>query len=214
MPNTLNWPLLVSSYRLTLGVTQEVLASKFCVTTSTVSRWESGRQVPDLKAQLRIQNDLTSTQLKSRQEWIFRVNSSFGHEILFDAKEVILATSDIFLEFHSLTREQIAGTDLTHFFRSVFSADASVVHETTRDQMRSAFFSGGIRHICQISDVRTPAGVVRFSSDFWPVVTCDDEILALVVANRLGPSPEPELCQSYRLVSSTPIMSDSFPPTE
>jgi transcriptional regulator with XRE-family HTH domain len=214
VPKTLDWPLLVSSYRINAGLTQQDLAYKFGVTASTVSRWESGKQIPDLKAQSLINNKVNSINLQTKEEWIFRVNTSFGHEILFDSKDVILAVSDVLVRFHKIDREHIAGTTLTMFFRSVFATEASVVHATTRDVMNSAFFSGGIRSIRQISDVRVPGGVVRFSSDFWPIVTCEDEILALIVANRLGPSPEPELCRSYRLVSSTPTMRAQFPQPE
>lgn len=206
MPDQFNWPQLVSTFRRRIGLTQDGFARKLGVSHAAVSRWESGKNLPDLRTQILIHQDLRSMQLQSKEEWIFRVASSYGHEILFDHKESILSVSDVLVTFHQTSREQIVGSTLTDFFRGFFSTDASVVHATTRDQLSSAFFSGGIRVIHQISDVRVPTGVVRFSSDFWPVVTSDDEILALVVASLIGSSPEPHLCKNYRLVSSTPIL--------
>lgn len=148
---------------------------------------------------------MVASQFRSKEEWIFRVNASCGHEILFDSDDIILAVSDVLVKFHAMRRDQIVGLNLAQFFREAFSVSAAATHSKMRDQVRDAFFSGGLRLIEQISDVKTPSGVVRFSSEIWPVVAGDGEILALLIASKLGHSPEPNLCASYRLVRSEPV---------
>jgi transcriptional regulator with XRE-family HTH domain len=175
------------------------------VTPSTVSRWESGKQAPNIQAQAALRPDMVASQFRSKEEWIFRVNASCGHEILFDSDDIILAVSDVLVKFHAMRRDQIVGLNLAQFFREAFSVSAAATHSKMRDQVRDAFFSGGLRLIEQISDVKTPSGVVRFSSEIWPVVAGDGEILALLIASKLGHSPEPNLCASYRLVRSEPV---------
>lgn len=214
MTNHLNWPSLISAYRADSGLTMHAFAKKVGVTPSTISRWESGKQIPNFKIQSAIRQSLNFAQLRSKEEWIFRVNASSGHEILFDRNDIILAVSEVLVTFHKRRRSQIVGVDLETFFQDTFSVEASVVHAKTRDQMSDDFFSGGLRLIEQISDVRVSNGVVRFSSEFWPVVAGDGEILALIVAVKLGSSPEPDLCKSYRLVSSRALKFFSDYPAE
>lgn len=209
-----NWPALISSFRERSGFTQQAFADKMGVTPSTVSRWESGKQLPNFKTQALLRPNVVASQLRSKDEWIFRVDASSGHEILFNSNDIVLAVSDVLLRFHKMRREQIKGSSLAQFFRDAFSFEASVAHSITRDQMRDSFFSGGLRLIEQVSDVSTSTGVVRFSSEIWPVVASDGEILALVIASRLGSSPEPGLCSSYRLVSSNPVKYDARSVTE
>ncbi len=60
-PKTLrepNWPLLVRHLRFTLGHSQTDLAKQLRVDQATVSRWESGSQVPDFGMQFAIRNKL------------------------------------------------------------------------------------------------------------------------------------------------------------
>lgn len=200
-----NWPSLISAFRLRSGLTQQSFAEKMGVTPSTVSRWESGKQAPNFKMQAALRPDIVASQFRSKEEWIFRVNASCGHEMLFNSDDVILAVSDVLVKFHAMRRDQIVGLTLAQFFRNAFSPEASVAHATMRDRVRDAFFSGGLRLLEQISDVRVSEGVVRFYSDVWPIVANDGEILALVIASKHGPSPEPNLCKSYRLVRSDPV---------
>lgn len=200
-----NWPSLISAYRLRSGLTQHSFAEKVGVTPSTVSRWESGKQMPNFKTQALLRANDVASQLRSKDEWIFRVDASCGHEMLFDSNDIILAVSDVLVGFHAMPRDQIVGLNMAEFFRDAFSPEASASHATMRDRVRDAFFSGGLRLIEQISDVSTSTGVIRFSSEIWPVVASDGEILALLIASRLGYSPEPGLCRRYRLVSSNPV---------
>lgn len=209
-----NWPSLISAYRLRSGLTQRSFAETMGVTPSTVSRWESGKQTPNFKAQAALRPDMVASQFRSKEEWIFRVNASCGHEMLFDSDDIIIAVSDVLVRFHAMRRDQIVGLSMAEFFRRAFSPEASVTHATMRDRVRDAFFSGGLRLIEQISDVQVPSGTVRFSSEIWPVAANDGEILALVIASRHGPSPEPHLCKSYRLVRSDPVSYDGNRATE
>jgi transcriptional regulator with XRE-family HTH domain len=195
-------------------MSQQSFADKMGVTPSTVSRWESGKQAPNLKTQAALRPDMVESQFRSKEEWVFRVNASSGHEMLFDSNDIILAVSDVLVRFHSMRRDQIVGSSLAQFFRVAFSPEASASYSTMRDRVRDDFFSGGLRLLAQISDVRVPSGIVRFFSDVWPVVASDGEILALVIASRHGPSPEPQLCKSYRLVRSDPIRHDGKRPTD
>lgn len=204
-----NWPSLISAYRLRSGLSQQSFAEKMGVTPSTVSRWESGKQVPNMSARALLRPDVVASQLRSKEGWAFRVNASFGHEMLVDGEDIVLAVSQTLVEFHQLRRDQIAGSSLDSFFRLAFSSDATSVQASVRDRARDLFFSGGLRLMEQISDVRTPTGVVRFASELWPVVASDGEILSLIIASMLGPSPEPELCRSYRLVSYKTVKRDA-----
>lgn len=205
MTNQPNWPALISIFRERSGLTQHAFAHSVGVTPSTVSRWESGKQLPNFKTQALLRPNVIASQLRSKDEWVFRVDASCGHEMLFDSNDIILAVSDVLVRFHAMPRDQIVGLTMAEFFRDAFSPEASAAHATMRDRIRDAFFSGGLRLIEQISDVSTSTGVIRFSSEIWPVVTNDGEILALVIASRLGYSPEPGLCRRYRLVSSNPV---------
>jgi transcriptional regulator with XRE-family HTH domain len=209
-----NWPFILTAYRLSSGLTQESFADKVGVAPSTVSRWESGKQAPNLRTQALLRPNVLASQLRSKEEWAFRVNASFGHEMLVDGEDIVLAVSDTLVEFHQLRRDQIAGSSLGDFFRLAFSSEATSVQASVRDHARDLFFSGSLRLIEQISDVRTPTGVVRFASELWPVVASDGEILSLIIASMLGPSPEPEFCRSYRLVSSNVVKHDERSETE
>jgi DNA-binding XRE family transcriptional regulator len=200
-----NWPSLISAYREGFGITQQAFAAKMEVSPATISRWESGKQEPNLKMKSLLRPALVAAQLRSKDEWVFRVNASAGHEMLFDGDDIVLAVSDVLVNFHKMSRDKIVGSELVSFFCIAFSNEAAAVHARSRDQVRDEFFSGGSRLIEQITDVRTSNGVIRFASEIWPVPTSDGEILALVMASKLGPSPEPDLCQSYRLVGSTSL---------
>lgn len=89
----IDWAREIRRYRETAGLLQGALAELLSVTQATVSRWESGRQRPDLVSQQRLRPLLWSNGLSSDALLLHTVTHSPAASSLCDREGRLLAAS-------------------------------------------------------------------------------------------------------------------------
>ena len=198
-----SWPERLLAYRRLNGLTQEGFACHLDVTPQTISRWESGKQLPDPVRAQRLSALLGIAGLASRKGWIYRVDHATGYEVLHDRAQIVLAISEGLLDFFGNDRSAWVDNTLV-----------GAVPGPSGNQLRSYYFGGTvpaaatlglfegrIRQIFHLFDIRRgTSDVLRCAYDLWPIVTAEGQVLAHLVFHIRGPSPEPELCEHYRIL--------------
>ncbi|HAJ45730.1 MAG TPA: hypothetical protein DCL54_04010 [Alphaproteobacteria bacterium] len=203
MESANNWPERLLAYRRLNGLTQEDFAARLDVSCQTISRWESGKQLPDPVRAQRLSSLLGISGLASSKSWAYRVSHAMGHEVLHDRGQVVIAVSEAFAEFFNSSPSIWLGKTL---FEAVPGDAGDKVRSDYADgQLPTSttlgLFEGRIRQIFHLFDIRRgTTDVLRCAYDLWPIVTAEGQVLAHLVFHIRGPSPEPELCEHYRIL--------------
>lgn len=173
MNRTENWPELIANFRTNRKLTQAAFAEHLNVTQQTVSRWESGKQLPYPPALEQLRTVVGATTISTKDAWRQRIEMSWRLEALFDKGWRYLAISK---KLQSLTKRPAKnrmGTTL---------ADVPELQEAAAIMARIPFFTGGIRVLKARVSLFWPDIAFAGDVEIWPVLTGSDEILAHVVA--------------------------------
>ncbi len=155
---------------------QAALAELVGVDQATVSRWESGRQIPDLGMQRRLRDVMRRAELREEMLQTHCINTSVGYTVLCDENRIILAASPSFCGIHGMAPADIVGMSSM----PVFTAELEQMLETA---VEHGFFEGEVASVTVVSrfhaltgQPRDMAGIVSWT----PVPLTDGRILRRV----------------------------------
>jgi transcriptional regulator with XRE-family HTH domain len=189
MSDESKWASYVRAHRLAQNLNQSQFAVVMGVSQQTVSRWESGGQVPEPAMQDKLKMQLRVTALNSIQFWKRRVALASGFDMLIGADLTILASSARVGKLLNLGENALAGVALTDVLPNPKIQDAGQNRVRTIDNFREiGFFDGLIRSIRLDMEWHLQSGSCSCRTDVWPVMTSDQVILG-----HLSGSPVPIL---------------------
>jgi transcriptional regulator with XRE-family HTH domain len=180
MAENSKWASFVRAHRLSKSLNQSEFADLMGVSQQTVSRWESGTQLPDSAIQDRLRTELQMTALGSLAFWKRRIQASQGHDVLIARDLTILAAS--------AKAEQLLGTRDQGIVGRLFSdilpepemqTEAGNTNglNSIRQFSEIGFFDGLIRSIRLEMEWHSPSGSYSYKTDVWPVLTSDQTIV-------------------------------------
>lgn len=104
-----NWQSILRNLRHSRGLKQAVIADWLNVTQATVSRWETGKQVPDLSAQRRLRDLLNQFRTRIDADVAALMSSTIADRSLLDADCYIRAVSEFGLKSISANASDLIG---------------------------------------------------------------------------------------------------------
>lgn len=132
------WPVLVRELRHRTGLSQAALAAHLGVTQASVSRWESGADLPSIRLRKAMRDMLRDSDL-SRAEKQLRVRLRYAPTPLS-----VLAPGARFLDFSRSFAAETT-TDPDHLRgRPVYGHFGALVDATTESWERSGIFGGDV----------------------------------------------------------------------
>lgn len=145
------WGAQLRRFRRLRAIKQNALAEQLGVDQATVSRWESGRQIPDLGMQRRLRALMRGA--GPRDEVLLKhwIDTALGYTTLTDAQRTILAASPSFCVLHEVAPSEIVG----------MSAVPSFTEEMERlwwIAVENGFFDGEIASVTVVSRFNTLSG--------------------------------------------------------
>lgn len=172
------WASFVRAHRLAQNLNQGEFAKAFGVSQQTVSRWESGGQIPDESIQDRLRGQLRGTALGSTAYWKHRVGHASGHEVLLDRSLIVLAASKKAVRLFRGERASIEGLAFPDVLPETDVPNAAAMGMTSIHQLRDiGFFDGLIRSIRLDMDWHVPSGSCACKTDVWPILTSEQVII-------------------------------------
>ena len=102
------WAMQLRRFRRAHALKQIVLAEMMGVDQTTISRWESGRQVPDFSMQRRLR-DLIHKMPGAEDVAKHAVEMAMGQAVLTSPRRVVLAASKAYSAAHGVTQNGIRG---------------------------------------------------------------------------------------------------------
>lgn len=187
MPDENKWASFVRAHRLAQNLNQGEFAQLMGVSQQTVSRWESGGQIPDLAIQDKLRHQLQATALGSIAFWKHRVSSSHGHEVLIDRDVTVLAASRRAVELFQAGAATIDGIKLPDLLPSTEIPDHGPMGLTSINQFREiGFFDGLVRSIRLDAEWHLEVGSCACRTDVWPILTSEQTIIGQFVG---APTP-------------------------
>ena len=153
-----------------------MLAEIVGVDQATVSRWESGRQIPDLGMQRRLREIMR--RIEPREEVLLKhcIDASIGYTMLCDENRVIRAASPSFCKIHGVSAHEIIGMSTL----LAFTAELERMLALT---LEAGFFEGEVASARVISRFHALSGHWRDVGGIvaWtPVALADGQILRRV----------------------------------
>lgn len=109
----MDWRAQLRNLRHFHCVKQSVLAERLNVSQATVSRWERGRQVPDVLAQRRIRDLLNQFRKRIDADCNALLSSPFVERSILDTNFVITSASDLAVEKTGVNRSELIGKSAT-----------------------------------------------------------------------------------------------------
>ena len=102
-----DWGAQLRRFRRLRALKQAALAELIGVDQATVSRWESGRQSPDLAMQQRLRDLMR--RIEPGEEVLLRhwINASVGYTVLCDEDRIIRAASPSYCSIHEIGRAHV-----------------------------------------------------------------------------------------------------------
>jgi transcriptional regulator with XRE-family HTH domain len=192
MADTSIWGAYIAAYRKSNRLTQEQLAERLNVTPQTVSRWEAGKQAPDIVSQGALRQVIQPSFAATRQQWVYRVNHSNGYEILIDSNERIVALSDKVRAFWNRPLKDYLNVDVLEFLPGGRDGGAQEFARVGIGNMAAiGLFSGGVRHIFIWVDFWRGGVSLSRGYDIWPVTTADGDALGHYVGSEIPPPEGP-----------------------
>lgn len=138
----LDWAHLCKLYRERLGLKQEAMAQDFCVTQSTVSRWEAGRRLPGPHARQRILEEVGLTNANSTDA-LMRLTLDQGKSVvaLWDREGYLRASSP---RFHEELAKSSKHDDLIGRHADEIVENKGLMSITLKSLEESGFFEGKV----------------------------------------------------------------------
>jgi transcriptional regulator with XRE-family HTH domain len=104
-----DWGGQLRRFRRLRSLKQTALAELIGVDQATISRWESGRQNPDLAMQHRLRDLMR--RIEPREEILLKhwINASVGYTVLCDEDRIIRAASPSYCSIHGLSSADVLG---------------------------------------------------------------------------------------------------------
>jgi transcriptional regulator with XRE-family HTH domain len=190
------WGAYIAAYRKSNRLTQEQLAERLNVTPQTISRWESGKQEPDIVSQGALRQVVKPSFAATRLSWIYRVDHSNAYEILIDQNEAIIAISDKVRAYWRLPHSDYINHHVQDFVPGGRDCGSrEFARFGIADMASVGLFSGGVRHILISVDYWRDGVCQGRVYDIWPVTTADGDALAHLVGTEAPPSlgpPQPD----------------------
>jgi DNA-binding XRE family transcriptional regulator len=117
-----DWAAELRRFRRLRAIKQTALAEMLGVDQATISRWESGRQIPDLGIQRRLRALMHGA--GSRDEVLIGhwVSAAVGNTVLVDAARLMRAASMEFRQLHGLGGADLAGRTAAPLFSEEMEA--------------------------------------------------------------------------------------------
>ena len=171
-----DWGPQLRRLRRLRALKQAALAELLGVDQATVSRWESGRQIPDLGMQRRLRDMMRRTE--PREEALLKhcINASVGYTLLCDEQRTIRAASPSFCEIHGVAPSDIIGM-------SSLPAFTAELEQMLWIAIENGFFEGEVASVRVVSrfhslsgDWRDLGGIVCWT----PVPLSDGRVLRRV----------------------------------
>jgi transcriptional regulator with XRE-family HTH domain len=102
------WALQIARFRRAHGLKQTAAAELLNVDQATISRWEKGRSLPDLKTQRRLRDIISQT---THEEALLKhwVSVAMGEVVLSTSERTILVSSQRYAAAHGLSQQEIIG---------------------------------------------------------------------------------------------------------
>lgn len=172
------WGKYIAAYRRANKLSQAQLAEIFEVSTPTISRWETGKQVPDQYSQDLLRRKLMATKVYSKEEWICRVSHAHDYEILTDVASNILAVSLGIAEYWGKKNTEFVALNL---FELIPGGAKTVETELERlglgRDLIKRLTTGSIRQVYIAIDYRFKDKCGSLIGDVWVMATPDPKTL-------------------------------------
>jgi transcriptional regulator with XRE-family HTH domain len=191
MPDKSRWASFVRAHRLSQNLNQAQFAQVMGVSQQTVSRWESGAQLPDIAIQDKLRSQLQTTALGSLAFWKRRVAASQGHDVLIARDLTILAASGKADRLLGPGNQGIVGRSFPDLLPE---AEIGVRNSNGLNSIRQfseiGFFDGLIRSIRLVMEWHVPQGSCACKTDVWPVLTSDQTIVGQFSGSPVAIPPD------------------------
>jgi len=179
-----DWGGQLRRFRRLRALKQVALAELVGVDQATISRWESGRQSPDLAMQQRLRDLMR--RIEPGEEVLLKhwINASVGYTVLCDADRVIRAASPSYCSIHGLSSTEVLGLSTI----PVFTAELEQALWLAVDR---GFFEGDVASVTVVGRTNALSGRPRDipgMSVWTPVPLTDGRVLRRV--DRLALSEE------------------------
>lgn len=179
-----DWGAQLRRFRRSRALKQSALAEMIGVDQATVSRWETGRQSPDLGMQRRLRGLMR--RMEPREEALLKhwINASVGYTVLCDQDRIVRAASPSYCKIHGVSAAAVLGASTV----PVFTAELERALWQTVDE---GFFEGDVASVTVVSRVNALSGRdrgVAGISVWTPVPLSDGQILRRV--DRIALSDE------------------------
>jgi transcriptional regulator with XRE-family HTH domain len=184
------WAGFVRAHRLAKNMNQGAFAQLLGVSQQTVSRWESGSQIPEPPMQLKLRSMLSVTALNSLAFWRHRVSNAAGLDVLIASDLTVLAASRRAAGLLA-DGQDMAGRSFPEFLPRHEMAASDDLRLRSIEQFREiGFFDGLIRSMRLDMEWHVPKGSCACKTDVWPVMTSDQVIVGHFSGTPV-PIPEP-----------------------
>lgn len=163
---------------------QATLAELVGVDQATVSRWERGRQSPDLGMQQRLRDLMR--RIDPREEVLLKhwINASVGFTVLCDDHRIIRAASPSYCQIHGVSPAEVLGL-------STIPAFTAELEQVLWKVVERGFFEGDVASVTIAERVNALSGRERNIpglSVWTPIPLSDGQILCRV--DRIALSDE------------------------
>lgn len=168
-----DWGPQIRRFRRLRAIKQNALAEQLGVDQATVSRWESGRQVPDLGMQRRLRALMRGAEPRDEVLLKHWIDTALGYTMLTDAERVILAASPSFCVLHEMAPTEVIGMSAVPIFTEELERLWWLAVE-------HGFFDGEIASVTVVSRFNTLSGHRHFlgAISVWtPVHLTTGEVL-------------------------------------
>jgi transcriptional regulator with XRE-family HTH domain len=171
-----DWGPQIRRFRRFRALKQSALAEMIGVDQATVSRWESGRQVPDLGMQRRLRDMIRTPDSREEELLKHSINAGLGYTVLCDENRIIRAVSRSFCDAHQISQNDAIGKSS----EPVFTPEVDRLHHISVEQ---GFFDGDVASIVIVGRYHALGGAWRNRCGIvsWtPVPLTDGRILRRV----------------------------------
>lgn len=176
-----DWAAQLRRFRRLRAIKQAALAEMLGVDQATISRWESGRQLPDLGIQRRLRALMQGA--GSRDETLIGhwVDAAVGNTLLVDAARSMRAASPEFRGLHGLESGALGGTALPMF--------GEEMEALWWEAVKRGFFEGELASVTVVSRFNLLSGERREvpGHSLWtPIHLSSGEVLQRIDVRTLG----------------------------
>ncbi len=179
-----DWGAQLRRFRRLRALKQVALAELIGVDQATVSRWESGRQSPDLAMQQRLRDLMR--RIEPGEEVLLKhwINASIGYTVLCDEDRIIRAASASYCSIHGLSPAEVLG-------RSTIPTFTAELEQALWLAVDRGFFEGQVASATVVARTNALSGQPRKIpgiSVWTPVRLTDGRVLRRV--DRIALSEE------------------------